>query len=139
VKRESNVSTPFMEKLREELADLNGVVIKHYDASRIGLVDCSVTIPDHRFTLWLEFKLWIPPKKWDGVTVPYLKIAHAEKGVQLATARSLNALYIFWVNKSAHVTLWDPRTESPVLPPANKTSEMVTLVSLLIRAELGRR
>ena len=95
MKRESNVSTPFMEKLRVELADLNVEVIKHYDASMIGLVDCSVTIPDHRFTLWREFKLWIPTKKWDRSHCSCCTLrafATGKKGVQLhATAKRLNA------------------------------------------------
>lgn len=138
MKRESSVSSPFMTGLREELIDLKAEVIKHYDAAMIGLADCSVTVGDHRFTLWLEFKLIIPTKAWSRERGPidYVKIAKGKKGTQFATAKRLNALYIFWVNKSDHVTLWDARSES-VIAIKDSTAEMIRYISKFVRMEVA--
>lgn len=132
MKRESRVSTPLMTGLRKSLADLDAEVIKHYDASMIGCPDCSITIGSVHLTLWLEFKLWIPPKKWDGKTVPYKAIAATEKGVQLATCKRLRALYCVWVNKSKHVSLWDPNS-GEIVTVMRSTKEMVAFLTGLIR------
>lgn len=139
MKRESAVSTPFMEKLREELADLEVEVVKHNDRSMIGLVDCSVTVPVVHFTLWIEFKLIKPTKTWSRERGPidYVKIATGQKkAIQFNKAKRMNALYIFWVNKSNHITLWNAREEK-VIVIAETTAEMVRYVSKLIRMEIA--
>lgn len=139
---ETSVSAPWMKKMRQRLP--NAEIIKHHDASMIGLLDCSITHNDHIW--WAEFKLFTPPVKWsypcgrivDGKSavaaadgeIPYEKIA-AESSTQFALAKRLaraaRTWYIFWVNKTRRVDLWDP-----ILKTSYRTSSTDEMVELFI-------
>lgn len=118
---ESSVSSPFMKDLRSILPE--AVVVKHRDASFVGLPDCSVHW--RGLSYWFEFKLWIPTKEWSRsfkehaeLEIPYRQIAE-ESPVQLQMMRRLGAAatdswYIFFVNKTKHILLWNPVTETKI-------------------------
>jgi hypothetical protein len=103
-----------MAALRKRLPE--AVVIKHRDASFIGLPDCSVTWGDR--VTWLEFKLWQPPQKWDGETCDVPAIA-AKSPAQFDMMKKLNAaalaMYIVWAKKSGKCFIWCPYEDSPVV------------------------
>lgn len=106
---EASVSSAFMTALRKRLPE--AVIIKHRDASFIGLPDCSVTFNGSAF--WIEFKLWQPPKKWDGVTCDVQAIAEkspAQYEMMKRMARAANcAWYIVWAKKAGKCFVWNPR------------------------------
>lgn len=112
---ESSVSSPLMEGLREGLP--GSVVVKHRDASMIGLVDCSVTYGGH--VLWLEFKLYSVPRSWDwleeasALEAAAFLLAKARKDApkQFDLACRLHeasrCLYVVWLKKTC-VFIVDP-------------------------------
>lgn len=107
---ESSVSSPWMKGMRLALHEAK--VIKHRDASFIGLPDCSISY--RKQTVWFEFKLWIPPKTWDQVAIPVMDVASASRAqfqMMLDLGREASAsYYIMWAKKSKHIALWNPRT-----------------------------
>lgn len=112
---EASVSSPLMEKVRELLP--GSVVVKHRDASMIGLVDCSVTYGGH--VLWLEFKLYEVPASWDwmeegdALEASATLLAKARKAApkqfDLACRfrKASACLYVFWLKKTC-LFLVDP-------------------------------
>jgi hypothetical protein len=112
---ESSVSSPFMTLLRRELP--GSVVVKHRDASMIGLPDCSVSW--HQRTLWLEFKLINLPRS--GV-IDVLKIAEASpvqyEMMKKLCRQSFGAFYIIFVKKAKRIKLWVP-------PGSNRITHLV--------------
>jgi hypothetical protein len=118
---EASVSSAFMTALRKRLP--GAVVIKHRDASFIGLPDCSVTYNGR--TYWLEFKLWQPPKKWDGTSCPVISIAE-KSPVQYKMMQRLNfaavAFYVVWAKKSGKAFTWCAHEGNP--PIMHEASEL---------------
>jgi hypothetical protein len=91
-------------------------VIKHRDASMIGLPDCSITFNTH--ALWVEFKLYPMARAWEGLddlalAAECLKKAVEESPTQASKVKSLHraswALYVIWVKKTC-VLVIDPVT-----------------------------
>lgn len=109
---EASVSSAFMTALRKRLPE--AVVIKHRDASFIGLPDCSVTFRGRVF--WIEFKLWVPGKRWDGQTCNVQAIAE-KSPAQFDMMRRLyksaiaQVFYIVWAKKSGRCFVWTPNSE----------------------------
>lgn len=116
---ESSASSPFMKQLRETLP--HSVVVKHRDASMIGLPDCSVTFQGH--VLWLEFKFFDWLGWMEGLSVE----ARAQRMLDLSSKkapkqrammedldRAAGSLYITWVNKTG-VYIVNPRDISKVV------------------------
>lgn len=136
---ESSVSSPLMEGLREDLP--GSVVVKHRDASMIGLVDCSVTHQSH--VLWLEFKLYPVLPSWDWMedgdvleaSAFLLAKARKEGAKQFDLAcrfREASAcLYVFWLKKTC-VLIVDP--VSLCCARVRRTSDAVAWLALHMQA-----
>lgn len=106
---ESTVSSPFMKQLRAALP--GSLVIKHHDASMIGLPDCEVLW--QKKVVWFEFKLIVPPKRKavDKVYVAELAAESPRQHLfmcQLAE-QTHGAVYICWVKRSSRIIVWEPR------------------------------
>ena len=119
---EASVSSPLMKALRETLPGC--VVVKHRDASMIGLPDCSITYGGH--VLWLEFKLfeW---KKWmddfktnHDLGMELLRLATESAPTQRAMMDKLYqasaSLYVIWIKKTS-VLIVDPVRGSVICSP----------------------
>lgn len=107
---EASKTGPLLTELRRRLP--GAVVVKHADKSMISMCDASVT-HDKR-TTWFEIKLFRPPKRWDGETVPFKEIAEESKAqfaMMKALAREGYAYYIFFVAKTKLWSVWCPTTE----------------------------
>lgn len=106
---EASVNLDFRKKLQALLP--GAVIIKHYDKGMIGMPDCSVTY--NGGIMWLEFKLIIPVRSWDGV-IPWEKIAQKapvqHEMVMKLTRQATMGGYVAWVNKMRYVEYWDPTT-----------------------------
>jgi len=105
---ESSVSSVFMTALRKRLP--YAVIIKHRDASFIGLPDCSVTFRGRVW--WLEFKL-ITTKTFK---VKDIKKVAAKSPVQYKMMLRMDcaateANYIAWVKKAGWCVVWRPADE----------------------------
>lgn len=134
---ESSVSSPFMKALREALP--GSVVVKHRDASMIGLPDCSVTYGSH--VLWLEFKLFEYKKFMDSFTTSYdmghflleeaTKAAPTQRAMMNRMGAQAAALYVMWVKKTS-VLVVNPVTGLVVGMP--KTFGAVELVARMMKA-----
>lgn len=111
---EASVSSPLMGYLRKMLP--GAVVVKHHDSSMIGLPDCSVTW--RRKIAWLEFKLWVPPKRWEGGIIPCQHIAEAsptQHRMMLSLAEQATlGMYVIWAKKSRRVACYHPDSAFPV-------------------------
>ena len=117
------------------------VILKHHDASFVGLPDCSVHWRGLSF--WFEFKLWIPTKEWSRAfslngletPMPYREIAE-ESPVQFELMKRMaisasDAWYIFWINKTKYILLWHPitNTKIPVSSRAELLQQVVTMIT----------
>lgn len=107
---EASVGSAFMHLCRERMP--GAVVMKHQDSGFVGMPDCSITWKGH--TIWLEFKLFVPGKTWDGELD--IKQLAMKSPVQYATCRRLaengHCYYLVWVKKGARLELWNPYTEA---------------------------
>lgn len=78
----------------------------------IGLPDCSIHW--QKVSLWLEFKLWVPPRSWDGNLIPVEKIVHESptqfQMMQRLAQQATNAFYVVWAKKSHRICVWSPVT-----------------------------
>jgi len=118
---EASVSSAFQTQLRNALP--GAVVIKHRDASMIGMVDASVTFNNH--TVWMEYKIIKPVTKgvegrafmktgvWSPLAVASASPTQFEFAKGLAKAG--RCVYLFWVldheairMRIKHVILWHP-------------------------------
>lgn len=118
---EASVSAPWMKEMRARLPGAK--VIKHRDASMIGLPDCSITWNKRIF--WVEFKLWVPPVSWDSNEgAPYLDLAEkspAQYAQMLEFGRQAHAsFYLVWVKKSRFVQYWNPVSGQVVYTSSTK-------------------
>jgi hypothetical protein len=136
VPKETTVSSPFMSQLR--LALPGSEVVKHRDASMIGLLDCSVTW--NKTISWIEFKRWLPSKEWStrfehfgaSVEIPFEKIAE-ESPTQYDMAKRMQVqaslcLYIVWVNRTRRIGVWEPNTSPTHAYYFARTPEVVEYV-----------
>jgi hypothetical protein len=106
---EATVSSAFMKQLRERLPD--AVVIKHRDASFIGLPDCSITY--RKRILWVEFKLVSMKLKWDPRNPPLeeimaeiVKASPVQHAMMQRLASAGNSCYVVWVKKTGVFVQW---------------------------------
>jgi len=98
---EASVLSTFMTRLRAEMPE--AVVVKHRDASMIGLPDFSVTYMGH--VLWGEAKLVTVPKKWDGhfyrQFYDQVRLASPAQSTMMdKLCRASLALYFIWIKKT---------------------------------------
>lgn len=102
---EATVLSAFMTRLRELMP--KAVVVKHRDASMIGLPDFSVTVNTH--VLWGEAKLykwegWMSPADPEALAGRLVTKARAGAETQNAMMNRLHeascAVYVFFVKKS---------------------------------------
>lgn len=110
---EKSALAAFTEKFRKRYPA--AVVIKHFDAGRVGVPDLSITGGGR--TVWVEAKLFRPPSKWQvGDPIPCLEIAQ-ESPVQWDTCNRMafaqNLVYLFLV-KGKPATVWHPDTRQSV-------------------------
>jgi hypothetical protein len=128
---EASVSSDFMSRLRKRLP--GAVVVKHRDASMIGLPDCSVTFNGR--TWWIEFKLFRPGARWDGrLNVPAIANAsptQREMMNRLLNASGGRALYLVWVKKGARVVGWFPQDNAYQFE-TETTGGMVEAIALML-------
>lgn len=118
---EASVSSAFMAALRKRLPD--AVIIKHRDASFIGLPDCSITYKGRIW--WVEFKLVVKTHNWQITDVE--KVA-AKSPVQYKMMMRLDAAateanYIVWLKKANCVIVWRPTYEQPLSVTASELVE----------------
>lgn len=112
---EATVLAPFMKKMRELLPLAQ--VVKHRDASMIGLPDFSITHNTH--VLWCEAKLFVLPRKWNGdapgLASELTKKAQEDSPTQTEMMKKMHrasaSLYVIFVKKT-FVALVDPETLS---------------------------
>lgn len=97
-----------MKKLRE--ARPKSTVIKHRDASMIGLVDCSWTEANR--TTWMEFKLheykgWVESSLRAGTFVEhFLEYWEDQANAQYKMVIRLNGAYVVWIKKTSVWVIW---------------------------------
>jgi hypothetical protein len=128
---ESSVSSPFMKQLRAALP--GAVVVKHHDASMIGLPDCSVHWGFR--VMWLEFKLLVPGLR--GGWFKPEKVA-TDSPVQHQMMCRLGqqchaAWYVFWVKKSKRIVVWDP-LRAETIHECETTPQLVEFISSWLRS-----
>jgi hypothetical protein len=94
-----------MTQLRSALP--GAIVIKHHDASMIGLPDCSVT---WRKTIsWLEFKLVVPKRFGRVVPAEIAGDSPTQHRFMCNVAQQAHlALYLMWVKRSHRIIVWEP-------------------------------
>lgn len=132
---EASVSSPWMSGIRKALP--GAVVVKHRDASMIGLVDCSVTYKTH--VLWAEFKLYDWHDRFSTMNnkeralwclEDSTKKAPTQRETAEALSRASACLYIIWIKKT-QVLVVEPVTQSVVAGPS--TAWAIELVADLFR------
>ena len=104
---EKTLTSALLKKFRTRYPQ--AVVIKHHDAGRVGIPDVSIT--EGGYTLWVEVKLFRPPRSWIGGYIPCERIAQ-ESPVQYDTCRKLARegylVYLFLVPRTPGGTFWSP-------------------------------
>lgn len=109
------------------------VIIKHRDASMIGLPDFSITYRGH--VLWCEAKLFVLPKKKIVSDDDWLKKAQKESPAQANTMQELNkaswSLYIIFIKKTK-VIIADPASRAII--SYSKPRDAVQLIQDLFTA-----
>jgi hypothetical protein len=102
---EASVSSPFMKLLRTALP--GAIVVKHHDASMIGLPDCSVTW--NRKIAWLEFKLIVPSRYKRVDPAAIMAASPTQHQLMCNYSRQAHvAFYVMWVKKSRKIIVVDP-------------------------------
>lgn len=127
--KEATVVGPFMKKLREFIP--RAEVIKHHDASLIGMVDTSITYQGR--TIWAECKLYNLPRSGDPGFGHWLAKAREESPKQAIKADRLNVaaccLYIIWVKKTCVYVGWPDGSHHVKL---SGTAELVRFMAGII-------
>lgn len=116
---EATVSSAFMSALRKRLPD--AVVIKHRDASFIGLPDCSVTFNGRVW--WLEFKLLTKTLSFGDVERVAAKSPVQYKMMMRMDSAATEANYIMWIKKTEWCVVWRPNYEQPLSIPQKQLVE----------------
>lgn len=102
---EASVSGSFMLGLRKRYP--GAVVIKHHDASMIGLLDCSMTYQDRVY--WFEFKFYEKKRKWDDLDLEIIaedifldikKRSPAQWKMACAFNQHAPTWYVVWIKKT---------------------------------------
>lgn len=136
---ESSVSSPFMKQLRERLPQ--AVVVKHHDASMIGLPDCSVTY--NHSVWWLEFKFFLLKRRWIGQTEEQVlrecihdiwEKSPTQWEMMLRMDTAATAFYIIWVKKTC-VFLYRPLADGYQV--CRSTQDAVQAMDNLIHGNTG--
>lgn len=130
--KESSVSSPFMSSLRAALP--GAIVLKHHDASMIGLPDCQVMWV--RKVAWFEFKLVVSPKRLE-VDERYLRAIALESPAQFRMLCRLQenshlAFYIYWIKKMNRIVVVDPLS-GMILKEVKNNPELVEYVTACLR------
>jgi hypothetical protein len=109
------------------------VIVKHRDASMIGLPDFSITYKGH--VIWCEGKLFTPPKKKILSDDDYVRKAQEESPAQARMMYSMGkaswSLYIIWIKKTK-IIVADPT--SAVVISYSKPSQAAHLIVDLFNA-----
>jgi hypothetical protein len=122
---ESSVSSPFMSQLRSELK--GSVVVKHHDASMIGLPDCSITWA--KKIVWLEFKLYVPGVRHQKTPAELAAESPTQHAMMCRLGLQAHAAwYVIWWKKSKKILVWDPLSNE-VLFEAKTTPELVDWIT----------
>lgn len=98
--KEASVLAPFHKKVKERLR--GSIVVKHRDASMIGMVDTSITFQGR--TLWAEGKLYALPRSGDPGPDFWRAKAMQESPAQARMVSNYNCtsacIYIIWIKKT---------------------------------------
>lgn len=104
--KEASALSPFHAKLRKRLP--GSAVVKHRDASMIGLMDTSITWQGR--TIWAEGKLYNLPKAGDPGYEHWLQIAQEDSPTQAEFAKKMNrtscCVYIIFIKKTCIYIGW---------------------------------
>lgn len=102
---EASVSGSFMFGLRKRCP--GAVVIKHHDASMIGLLDCSMTYANRIY--WFEFKFYEKKRKWDDmysdaiaaeIFADIVKKSPTQWKMACALNQQAPTWYVVWIKKT---------------------------------------
>jgi hypothetical protein len=132
--REASALAPFHKALRKRL--LGSVVVKHRDASMIGLVDTSITWQGR--TIWAEGKLYNLPHSGDPGYEHWLRIAQEDSPTQAEFAKKLNktscCVYVIFIKKTCVYIGWPDTGGQPgphVCVRVKNTSQAVERIFIM--------